>query len=40
MPGKIVLVTQRVLPIRPLANATLAFAGTAGGDRLASRQAV
>jgi hypothetical protein len=40
MPGKIVLVTQRMLPIPPLPNPTLAFAGTAGGDRLAPRQTV
>lgn len=40
MVGKIVLVTQRMLPIPPLPNATFAFGASAGGERFAARQTV
>ena len=38
VPHKIVLVTQRVLPIAPLPNPTLSLGGTAGRDPFAAGQ--
>jgi hypothetical protein len=40
MPGEIVIVTQRMLPVPSLPNPALAFAGAAGGDPFASPQTV